>query len=196
MQGFPSDLAAALTQETRGEIVRWAERPNAGRILLQSLPVLIFAIPWTAFTGFMLLVILAAVSLGGPPPQDFGSWGYAGAFVAALFVLPFVVIGLAMLAMPFLSWRTAKRTAHAITDRRILSLTLGSTKKVVSILAQHIISVERTERADGTGSLKITTGYRTDGDGDVVKNTEEINHVPNVHSAERLIMGLRPPQPR
>lgn len=108
-----------------------------------------------------------------------------------LFLTPFVLIGLGMLVAPVYAWRQARNTVHAVTDKRLVTLTEGRARKVVSILPTHIISLERSERRDGSGTLKIVTGYRKDSDGDVVKHTEEIGHVAQVRAAERLLLDMR-----
>ena len=190
-RGIDSGLAKALNEETSGERVIWAGQPNAGWALLQTLPILLFAVPWTAFSGFMMSVVVGAALFGAPPGENLGPWGFAGGSVAILFLMPFVFIGLAMMSAPVWSWWAARRTVHAVTDERILTLTQWRARKVVSVYPQHIISLERRERRDGSGTLKIVTGYAKDSDGDTVTNTQDIGHVPGIRRMEDSVNRLR-----
>lgn len=59
-----------------------------------------------------------------------------------LFTGLFVVIGLGMMLYPFRSLAMARRTHCAITDRRILPLTLGHHSRTTSIDPAQIHKVE------------------------------------------------------
>ncbi len=190
-RGVDPDLAKALREEASGERILWAGQPSAAWAFLQTLPILLFAVPWTAFSGFMMSVVVGAALFGEPQGENLGPWEFAGGSVAILFLTPFVLIGLAMMSAPVVCWWIARRTVHAVTDERILTLTETRTRKVVSILPQHIISLERREHRDGSGTLKIVTGYKKDGDGDTVSNTQDIGHVPGIRSMEDSVNRLR-----
>lgn len=190
MQSLPPPLAAALKHETKGEVIRWAGQPSPGRSALTTLPILLFAIPWTAISGGMFFGVIYSLLVGKAP----GEPGYIGAGMGIFFLLlltPFVGIGLAMLSAPVWAWHTARHTVHAVTDKRLLTIVEGRARKVKSVLPEHIVSLERKERRDGSGTLTVVTGYEKDSDGDVVKLKEDIGPVAGVRQVERHLAAIR-----
>ena len=149
-QGGRSDLlSGALANELqRGERVIWQGKA-IGRLTATSFSIWLFAIPWTAFalfwTGMAGLFTL------------FSGNGSGGAFdwIFPLFGLPFILVGIGMLATPFLGPRKAARTMFAITDQRVMRIYAGRQLSVQSLPLAEIGAMERTEMRDGSGSLKI-----------------------------------------
>src|SRR4051794_13692177 len=91
------DIGAALTRELApGEALLWSGRPDPARMRKQF-GIWLFAVPWTVFalvwTGLALSIWLV-----GPAAGAF-RWGFGIAM--PLFGIPFVLVGLFMLRMPF-----------------------------------------------------------------------------------------------
>jgi len=189
LHDLPADMAAAVKTETQGEIVRWVGRPNARRAFLGSIAIWIIGIPWTALTGGIFSSLVAVVLSGKPPPN---AWTGMFAFIALIFTGAFVLIGLGMMAMPFLSWAKARRTVHVITDKRVVTLQLGRTREVTTLMGHRIINTKRSERRDGTGTLRIVTGREKDSDGDWHESAHVLSAVANVGDASRLVAELMP----
>jgi len=123
---------------------------------------------------------------GGQPGPGLLAWAFP------LFGTPFIAVGAAMLATPFHGLWSGKRTPYAATDRRLLKLTMGRTLKVESVTAERLGPVQRTERADGSGSLSYAIRVGIDSDGDREVERFEIGDVPNVFDASRRIDRIRP----
>lgn len=189
---LPEHIAAVVRRETPGELIRWTGRPSAKQALLWSMLIWLFAIPWTAFSLFWEGMVLAPFITGAPQVPG-ANWGKVGMGVAVLFGLPFVLIGIGMMAAPFFIWRRAKAVVYVITDKRLLTVEAYSGHaKVKTLWPDRIVSIERTERADGSGTLKLLLGQRRDSEGDMVAETEVISAVPDVRRAEQLLTDFRP----
>jgi hypothetical protein len=189
----PADIAA-IEAETRGEIVRWAGKPNAGRAFLYSFGVYAVGVPWSALTftifGALLASIISAVTGDSSNrPIALGEYAIMGFTVA--FAFPFVAIGVGMLASPFWVLSKARRTLHVITDRSVLTIVAGRTSEVTSIDPKRIAKTTRRERRDGSGTLTIYTGHEKDSDGDIVAQSEKFFSVPDVKAAEQAVEQLR-----
>jgi hypothetical protein len=133
------DTQRLLQNELRpGESLLWQSAPIARRHWLATLPILLFAIPWTAFAIFWMTMAAR------------------GSALFALFGLPFLGIGCAMLSAPWWAARMARRTGYALTTDRALILTPAPWGGGVSVRAfapDELANVERVQRADGSGDL-------------------------------------------
>lgn len=181
---LPRRLRDAVTKEFQGEAIRWAGRPSAWRAFKASTPIWLFAVPWTAFSLGWEWLALGGWLSGKPSPSSthtiFG-------IVFPLFGLPFILVGLGMMAMPFIAWIGARRTVHVVGDRRFSTLTVARQLKVKSYSVGDIVRTERSERRDGSGTLTVITGFRRDSDGDKVEDTEMLYGIADVRKVERLI---------
>lgn len=133
--------ARLLTQELKpGESVLWQSASSARRHFLLALPIFLFAIPWTAFAVFWMTM------------------ASRGSAVFALFGLPFVTIGICMLASPWWAARRARRIGYALTTDRALILepSLFSGVSVRSFAPRELGDLERVQRDDGSGDLIFT----------------------------------------
>jgi len=179
---FADPLEMALQRELRrGERVLWRGRPLP-RVAWAALAIWVFAVPWTAFSLFWTAMAFAGVhSIDG-----LGVLGYA----FPLFGTPFIVIGFGMLSVPFVPLFTARRTLLAVTDQRLLRIYLGRRLKTKSVEGGRVGEIERSERSDGSGSLKIVIGSHLDSDGDRRIDTFELGEVENVMAAEARVREL------
>ena len=107
-----------------------------------------------------------------------------------LFGTPFIAVGFAMLAAPFAPLFGAKRTMFAVTDQRLLRFYLGRRLKTRSVGAGSIGPIERNERSNGSGTLKIVIGSHRDSDGDRQTDHFELGEVADVLSAEAKVREL------
>lgn len=149
---LPDELDRRVRAELdQGEQLLWVGQPRPSRFMRQTILIVLFGIPWTAFailwTAMAWWGAAAAVPNVGP-----------GAFFSVCFPLwgvPFIVIGLGMLSSPFWIWRKAKRTCYALTDRRTILFEAGAfgSVEVRSYRAADLTKMIRREYADGSGDL-------------------------------------------
>ncbi|TIX51475.1 hypothetical protein [Alteraurantiacibacter aquimixticola] len=181
--GDPLDLA--LRRELQpGERVLWQGKPLP-RVALGGFALWLFAVPWTAFSVFWTAMAYAGAS--SDMADDAGLLAYA----FPLFGVPFILIGLGMMSVPFLPLIFARRMLFAVTDRRLLQLRLGRSSLITkSVDADRIGSMERREGRDGAGTLKVEIGSSIDSDGD--RRTEHFNigEVPQVMQVEDRVREM------
>src|SRR5262245_61971419 len=136
--------ALVQTELLPGEGLRWVEQPVPMRLAFAALPMVLFAIPWTAFALFWMWGAAQGTCEGPGPMRLF-----------PLFGLPFVAIGLGLFTSPFWLMRNARRTAYVVTDRRaiVLAARFGGAVSVRSFEPEKLGDLRREQRADGSGDL-------------------------------------------
>lgn len=169
--------------EDREQLV-WAGRPDPSQLGCRSMPIVLFGIPWTAFSVFWIYMAGQGI-WGGSGPSGIMKWAFP------LFGVPFVVIGLGMLSAPFWAKRSAKKTLYALTDRRciIWQPSLRSTT-VKSYGPDDLGSMSRLERKNGAGDVIFVQSIRIRERGsssDTVTTPEGFMGVEDAPSLERLI---------
>ena len=182
---LPRRLREAVTKEFQGEAIRWVGRPSAGRVLATSLLIWLFAVPWTAFS--IAWVIMAGQSWLSATPSIRSLHGLTGV-AFPLFGMPFVMVGLIMMAAPVIAWAWARHTVHVIGQKRFATVTASRRLlKVKSYPIGQIVRTERIEKRNGSGTLKVVTGTRRDSEGDKVEDTEVLYGIADVAKVDRLL---------
>lgn len=181
---LPREIRARLAAEIRnGEQVVWSGQPRARR-RLAGFGIWLFAVPWTAFALFWETAALSPWFRGGGS----GAMEKGFSIVFPLFGVPFVVIGLGMMAAPFYQIARARRTLLALTSQRLLRITWGRSCTVRSVLLHQVGPVTRVQRRDGSGDLKVETHSRVDHEGDRITDTFTMEGVPDVAWLERELL--------
>ncbi len=153
LRELPRELADAVSRELApDERVLWVGQPAARQALLRSLPILLFGIPWTAFSLFWMGAAGGFVFSDGPSVPSDAGWGR---YAFAAFGLPFVAIGVGMLSSPYWIARTLKRTVYLITSRRAMIIVAKRSTNVRTFQREVLQRIERIERKNGTGDLII-----------------------------------------
>lgn len=188
-----SRLRLALERELRGdEVVVWHGWQLA-RLELLSFGLYLFAIPWTAFSIMWTTVAAGAMASSGDDGPGWIGWAFP------LFGLPFVAIGVAMLARPFVPLMQKGRVLYVVTDRRVLKLGMGRELKVETVPAERIGYTIRDEKRDGSGRLQIAVKIGKDSDGDRQTEYFAIGNVADVMGAQEALNRLAdttpPPDP-
>lgn len=147
----------------------------------------VFAIPWTAFS--LLWTGLAASAIMGAGEDGPGLIGWA----FPLFGLPFIAIGLWMLAGPFLPLFVRGRVLYVVTDRRVLRLSYWRELAVKAVPAERIGLAERQEKPDGTGTLSLAVRVGRDSDGDKQTESFLIGLVDDVMGAQAAVNRIARP---
>jgi hypothetical protein len=147
---FTGQLPEEWDQKVRaeldpGETILWFGQPRPFGMLLVSLPIMLFAIPWT---GFSIFWICAASGFKVP---NFSKVGPQMFF--PLFGIPFVLIGFLMLLSPLWISRAAKKTGYVITNKRAIIFQGGWNGTIRSIDKEQFHSISRRERSNGRGDI-------------------------------------------
>jgi hypothetical protein len=170
-----------------GESLLWSGSPDPRRSMLMSLPILLFAIPWTAFAIFW---VASAVGMSRSGPNPGGGFSFF-----PLFGIPFVLIGLAMLSGPFWAYRKAQQTVYAVSNKRAIIIVGGMTRNVQSFYPKKLGNIERTEKADGTGSIifarRTNNSYNSNTNQSQTSSTAiGFIGIQDVRTVERLILQI------
>jgi hypothetical protein len=167
-----------------GERVTWVEQPIPRRVARKALPLLIFAIPWTAFAVFWMCAA-AWMSFKAEAKSGF-------AYAFPLFGLPFVLIGAALLSTPLWLRRMARRTVYVLTDRRAMVLAAGwrGTVTVRSFAPERLKDLRRKEYRDGSGDLVFTQDLPRSGNSSPHAREVGFLSVPDVRSVEEMVRAL------
>ena len=186
---IPVELRDRIDAELQpGEKVLWFTQPSprlAGRGRWVAIP---FGLVFAGFAVFWISTsyfIIRGAS-GGSGGSGIGAFNFF-----PLFGVPFFVIGILTMLSPLWAARRAGRTAYVITSRRAIvhELSAFGRLKVQSFGPDRLVSMTRTERADGSGDLvfeqfteSVGTGSRT------VKRG--FMHLENVRPAEQALRDL------
>ena len=103
-----------------------------------------FSILWC---GFAIFWEMTAMSSGAP--FFFLIWG-----------IPFVIIGLYMVFGRFLvDTHRRRKTYYGVTDKRILVVTCGLSRKVKSLNNKSLPIISLTEKSDGRGTITFGSDH-------------------------------------
>ncbi|MFM7377571.1 MAG: hypothetical protein ACKO1O_05490 [Erythrobacter sp.] len=185
-------LRQALERELGpGETVEWHGWQQA-RVDPKQFLFYVFALPWTAFSLAWTGIATAAVASGGAEDVGFVAWAFP------LFGVPFVAVGAWMLSRPFVPLWERGRVLYVVTTRRVLKLAIGSDLTIDTVPADRVGPVQRLERPDGSGWLRLAVRIGRDSDGDKQTEYFDIGRVAEVAGAgtaiERLASGTAPAQ--
>lgn len=194
---LPPDLFARVQDELRDrEQLLWVGQPRPSRIARAALPIVLFGIPWTAFSLFWMAGASGMLWLGG---------GFRGfdlfSICFPLFGIPFVLIGFGMLTAPFWLSRSAKKSFYALTDCRAIiwqANWMGSVE-VRSYGPSDMTRIIRTEHSDGGGDLVfeelVTVGRDSDGHRTTNITRRGFLAIDNVREIEELVRKALLPDP-
>lgn len=142
---IPRRLREVVDNELEsGESIEWMEMPIPRFFTRISTGYFLFSIPWTAFSIFWMY------AASGFKLPDFSKGGFS---LFPLFGIPFVLIGLAMLSSPLLSYLKAFRTVYVITNRRAITFDGGRSITIRSYPPEKLLDLTRSEKRDGSGDI-------------------------------------------
>jgi hypothetical protein len=184
---LPVNLQKRLNAElSAGERILYAAQPDWRAQWGLHAIVAFFGVGWMAICGPMAVFVWAE-ALGVKLPNVEGGMGRGMALFFSLFMIPFIVIGLACLLEPLIAARRSKRAAHAVTDQRLLSIVDTPRAEVESIKLDRINFIRRREGKPGFGSLSIGYGVELDSDGSPQPLKTDWPGIPDAKHAETLI---------
>lgn len=185
----PDEVQLLAQKELQsGERLLWAGTGDPKRTALAMLPVSFFGIFFAGFAVFWMWGAAGgtrhAVKSSGPM------------MIFPLFGLPFLFIGLSIVAAPLWVYLRGLRTVYAVTDQRVMAVIDGRNRAVKSYAPGDILSVEHRERANGTGDLILQTkGILASNNNTTRPNSVILGGISDVMTVERLVMDLRKKQP-
>jgi hypothetical protein len=183
-------LAEAVRQEARGETVYWSGQPSAWRAFVSLSGSLLVGILWTAAALFFVGDFLFQ-KLPGMLDPAMSLMDVVVVWTWTLLLLALVPIGVVQMLLPFWSAQNARRTMHALTDKRLMTITAGRTTHVRTVWLARIQGIVRNERRDGSGDLRLILDYAKD-------EEQELADIREVGKVESLLTELkqRAVQPR
>jgi len=154
---IPLELEDKVHRELESdERILWMEQPVPRYFTAMSTSTFLFAIPWTAFAIFWIC------GASGFVLPDFRKGGFA---FFPLFGLPFLLIGVVMLATPIWTRQKATKTVYVITDRRAITFDGGWTTTIRSYPPDKLQNLFRKEKSDGTGDIIFAQRTWADSEG-------------------------------
>lgn len=148
--GITSDVLAQIQPELlSGESLLWSGQP-LGRVIFHQRD--LFTIPFSLLWGGFAIFWEWGVTghFGGsanrhPAPGFFGLWG-----------IPFVVMGQYLIWGRFFytAWRKG-RTYYAVTNKRVVVVSTGFTRKLIDGYLHNLDSASLTLRSDGIGTIEF-----------------------------------------
>ena len=124
-----------------GEKLLWSGQPRQGlRLNISDVIIIPFSLVWCGFAVFW-----ETTAIKGHAPLFFKLWG-----------VPFVVIGSYMVFGRFFVdvWMRA-RTFYGVTNRRLIIVTDGFSRRVRSLPWQSLSEATLAERGDGGGAINF-----------------------------------------
>lgn len=183
-------LAEALQREMKPrEVLHWSGQPCPRAALWHVFYYIPFGLGWIAtFIYFPGEHVLSSLSSPYRSEPLIFSWELVRE--VSLFLLPFMVlpvlIGCFMVARPFwAAWR-AKRTIHAITHRRMITIVAGRKIRVKSAELAQSKHVRAREWRNGIGELTLIRDYKDE------HLNLEWEAIPDVLKLKELVVGLNP----
>jgi hypothetical protein len=139
------------TELNSGERILWSGQPSRSVIFGPQDKVMIpFSLIWGGFAMFWEASVLGMY--GSPVNRSHGpaSW------FMALWGVPFVLLGQYIIWGRFFHalWKK-RRLVYAVTDRRVLTVSLAGNRKVNSAFLQQLPAINKTVRSNGIGTLSF-----------------------------------------
>ena len=179
---IPSNLQETIKSELKsGEKVVWAEQPIPELYKKAGLAVWLFFIPWTLFSMFWI------AGAAGFKIPDFSQGGFE---LFPLFGLPFLLIGLWGLLLPFRIKKQAQEMVYVITNLRAFSIEGIKTVKFKSYNPKEFSQLERKQNQDGTGDITFMKETYTDSDGDRRSRDHGFFAIKDVKRVEALLENI------
>jgi hypothetical protein len=191
LDAIPPSLRRRVEAELQpGETPLWAGMPDPLRSALPLLFLFVFGIGWSSIAFSFEGVALAGLFAGRPGPDGSGNLHGWTALMMALFGLPFVAIGVGLLASPFVAAIRAMLTAHVVTNKRLLTVVGGPWPSVESRTGGSLTFVRRRDARAGHGTLRLGFGTERDSDGDPRSVEVPWIGIPGVRDAEGAVRQL------
>jgi hypothetical protein len=190
LDALPLSLRRRVEAELQpGERILWAGMPSPVRALLPSLFLFVFGVGWSSLTFTWEYIAVRSMLIGRPAGEEANMPSGMGVMFA-LFGIPFVLVGVALLSAPFFVALQAMMTTHVVTDRRLLTVTGGPWKQVETRDPGALTFLNRRDHRNGRGTLRLGFGTTRDSDGDARSVETAWAGIPDVRQAEEAVREL------
>ena len=180
MTNLAENLVQALNKELRnGEKLVWAEQPIPSQLVKSAYLLWLFFVPWTLFALFWTA---GASGFQWPALDNIGVYS-----LFPLFGLPFILIGVYGLVMPFKMRKKAESTVYAITNQRLLIGHFPNAIELQIFFPKDVNRLTRFEKSDGSGNLIFSNQAYLDSDGGKNISKEGFYAVRDVKKVELLV---------
>ncbi len=174
------------------ERLLWASKPSSTRAFGRKLPMMIFGGCFTAFAMFWVMGAAFTTSIGR---GMMGGGLSVMSYVFPLFGVPFIAVGIYIMAQPFLARQKAANGACGLTDKRAIIIENGVVRSVKSYGRRDLQQIERRDLGDGSSDVIFARQYYSHLDHDTHQTrsgTTEIGFfgVQDGREAERILRGL------
>lgn len=142
-----------LSEIASDERLLWAAKPSASRAFGRNVPMIFFGGCFTLFAMFWVLSAAGMGAIGGSLLGGFGGGFGLMPLVFPLFGVPFIAVGIYMMAQPFLARNKAQSGACGLTDKRAIIIEGGLTRSVKSYGPRDVQQIERRDLADGSSDI-------------------------------------------
>jgi hypothetical protein len=180
-QNIPHNLRDLISRELdRDEKVLWSGMPKPHFFSAISIGSFLFAIPWTAFAVFWM-----TAAAGFQIPQFNKGFDFF-----PLFGIPFLLVGIRMLASPLVAYRKQLKTVYLITNQRAITIDGGGRSTTIqSHFPEKLKDLYRREHSDGSGDVLFQQPIWT-GDSETRTLLPEIGFL-RIHDAKSVENILR-----
>ena len=149
----PEAQSILMPELESDERLLWASKPSASRAFGRNVPMMFFG---GCFTLFAMIWVMGAAGMGAIGSSIGGGFGGGFGLVPLLFPLfgvPFIVVGIYVMAQPFLARNKAASGACGLTDKRAIIIEGGMTRSVKSYGGRDLQQIERRDLADGSSDV-------------------------------------------
>ena len=183
-----SILMAELESDER---LLWAAKPSATRAFGRNIFPMIFG---CFFTGFAMFWVMSAAGISAIGSSFGGGFGLMP-LLFPLFGVPFIVVGIYVMAQPFLARNKAASGACGLTDKRAIIIEGGMTRSVKSYGQRDLQQIERRDLSDGSSDIIFARERYSNYDHDHHHHHSRVNEigffgVPDGREAERILRWL------
>ncbi len=190
-QGDPVDSARTLDDQRAlgpelnpGEQLRWVGHPAPSRFAVRALPKAVFGIPFAAFAVFWVSMAFNMSSQVEKAPEGF-------AVFFPWFGVPFVLVGLAMMASPLWELRKGALTVYAVTSERALILEQHLGRRLRSYRPETFTGIERSGSSENRGDVIFRTEHVRGSEGERRARTIGFFGIEDARRVEREILRLQ-----
>jgi hypothetical protein len=185
--GLTVELESSVRNELRdGEELWYAGMPSPEHSARRMWPLALFGVFFGGFAAFWIAGAASGLwfAKGGPTPP--------GVFMFfPLFGLPFLAVGVGMMASPWWAARNARRTACCVTSQRAVQVQHGGSVKVQSWAPREFDEISKVLHPDGTGTLTFASKLVRSSRGRSREVPQAFYGVPEPRACEEALLALK-----
>jgi hypothetical protein len=180
---YPREIQELIKSEVGlDQRIVWSGMPVRTFFEKKAMMTFLFGIPWTAFAVFWTVSAgIGTISLKG---------GISFLSLFPLFGIPFILIGIAMLSAPLVTFYKSGKTAYVITNKKAFIVIGGRTTLVRSFGPEQLNDLFRRERRDGVGDIVLKTREWKDSEGDTQSEEFGFMNIRDVRNVEKKLKEL------